>query len=175
VWRGWECTLLTARRAWTWLCMPEHHCNYTGWTARCQGSVMQVWELVSIAARLGSWTNVELWNVVWFLYRQGWTLTNIHRELLSVFGIVMTRTQISMCCRAFKNGRVLWTNELQRGMPRALTPSDSMSCGKPCTWDRCVKIHQIAAQLNMLPTRMHEIVHDTSGYGKVAKRCVPGK
>lgn len=60
-------------------------------------------------------------------------------------------------------------------MPRALTSSDSMSCGKACTWDRCVKIRQIAAWLNILPTRMQEIVHDTSGYRKVAKCCVPGK
>lgn len=38
-----------------------------------------------------------------------------------------------------------------------------------------MKIHQIAVQLNILLTRMHEIVHDTSGYRKVAKRCVPCK
>jgi len=50
-----------------------------------------------------------------------------------------------------------------------------MSCGKPYAWDRCVKICQIAAQLNILPTRMHEIVHDTSGYRKVAKCCFPGR
>jgi hypothetical protein len=113
---------------------------------------MQLWELVSIAARLGSWTNVELWSMVWFLYRQGWTLTHIHRELLSVFVNVMTRKQVSMCCWAFKNGRVLRTNKLQKGMPRALTSSDSISCGKRCAWDMCVKIHQIVAQLNILPT-----------------------
>jgi hypothetical protein len=54
------------------------------------------------------------------------------------------------------------------------TSSDSMSCGKPCAWDRCVKIHQIAAQLNILPTRMNEIVHNTSDCRKLAKH-VPGK
>jgi hypothetical protein len=28
---------------------------------------------------------------------------------------------------------------------------------------------------HILPTRMHEIVHDTYGYRLVARRCVPGK
>jgi hypothetical protein len=38
----------------------------------------------------------------------------------------MNRKQVSMCCRALKNGRVLQADELREGRPRALTSSDNM-------------------------------------------------
>ncbi|GLG97066.1 hypothetical protein R5R35_009330 [Gryllus longicercus] len=60
-----------------------------------------------MATRLETWSKLEVRSVVRFLTAKGLSPTEIHKELVAVYGeAVMSRKQVSVWSNAFKHGRV---------------------------------------------------------------------
>ena len=128
-----------------------------------------------MAALIEKWTNLEVRSVIRFLHAKGKTPTEIHRELVAVYGEhVLSRKQVSIWCSAFSEGRTNLQDEPREGRPRSSTTDDSIARIEALIQtDRRRKLRDMAEELDIPKSVVHEIVHEKLGYRKVSARWVP--
>jgi hypothetical protein len=68
--------------------VPEHQRKHTGCNSQVTVKVVdvRVHEAMSVDARQGNWITVVVQEVIWFLHAQSKITTQIHGELVSVYG-----------------------------------------------------------------------------------------
>lgn len=123
-----------------------------------------------MTALIEEWSRVEIRSVIRFLHAKGKGPTEIHRELLSVYGEnVMTRKQVSLWCTAFAEGRTNVEDDHRSGRPCSSSTDDNIAqVDNLIKADRRCKIRDIALELDISKTVAHEIVHEKLGYRKVS-------
>jgi len=128
-----------------------------------------------MAAPIEQWTKVEVRGVIRFLHAVGENPTEIYRKLVAVYGDnVMSRKQVSVWCSAFTNGRTDLDDEPRAGRPRSSTTDENVVHVESLIQeDRRRKVREIAVELDLPKSVVHEIVHDKLGFRKVSSRWVP--
>jgi histone-lysine N-methyltransferase SETMAR len=128
-----------------------------------------------MAARIDSWTTEEVRAVIRFLNAKGVSPSEIHTQLIEVYGEnVTSKSNVYQWCRNFNQGRLSLVDEPRSGRPRSSTTDENIGkVDDMIRQDRRLKIRTIAAALDISKSRVHEIVHDLLGYRKVCARWVP--
>ena len=118
---------------------------------------------------------MEVRGVIRFLQAKGKNPTEIHRELIAVYGKhVMSRKQVSVWCSAFTEGRTNLQDEPRVGRPRSSTTEDNIAHVDALIQDnKQHKLRDMAAELDIPKSVVHEIVHEKLGYQKVSSHWVP--
>ena len=106
------------------------------------------------------WSKVEVRSVIRFLHAKGKGPTEIHRELVSVYGDgVMTRKQVSVWCTAFSEGRTNVEDEPRSGRPCSSSTDDNIAqVNNLIRADRRCKVRDIAFELDISKSVVHDIV-----------------
>lgn len=121
------------------------------------------------------WTSIEVRGVIRFLQAKGNTPSEIHRELVAVYGDqVMSRKPVWVWCKAFNEGRFDLADEPRVGRPRSSTSDeDVIRVDGLIQEDRRRKVRELAVELELPKSVIHEIMYERLGYRKVSSRWVP--
>ncbi|XP_025191027.1 protein GVQW3-like [Melanaphis sacchari] len=122
-----------------------------------------------------SFTKEEVRAVIRFFNFQNVSPTEIHRKLTEVYGPhVMSRKSVSVWCTKFNSGRESVEDEARNGRPISTSTAETIEAvEKLLRSDRRLKIREMATQLDLLKTTVHEIVHEKLNFRKVCSRWVP--
>lgn len=128
-----------------------------------------------MAARLDSWTREEVRSVVRFLNAKGLQPTEIHKQLVEVYGEkVMVKSKVYSWCKKFNAGRDNVADEHRSGRPSTgATETNIERINSLIREDRRIKIRSIAATVDLSVGEVYKIVHVVLGYHKVCARWVP--
>jgi len=128
-----------------------------------------------MAFPIEQWTNVEVRGVIRFLQAKGNTPSEIHRELVAVYGDqVMSKKQVWVWCKAFNEGRFDLADEPRVGRPRSSTSDENViRVDGLIQEDRRRKVRELAVELELPKSVIHEIIYERLGYRKVSSRWVP--
>lgn len=128
-----------------------------------------------MAAPIEKWSKVEVRGVIRFLHAEGKNPAEIYRKLVAVYGDkVMSCKQVWLWCTAFTNGRTDLEDEPRTGRPRSSTTDENVTRVESLIReDRRLKIREMAMELDLPKSVVHEIVHDNLGFRKVSCRWVP--
>ncbi|GFS12057.1 histone-lysine N-methyltransferase SETMAR [Elysia marginata] len=86
----------------------------------------------------------------------------------------MSKSQVYQWCSWFGKGRISLDDEPKSGRPKTSNNEENTSrVDELIKCDRRMKIREIALNLEIPKSAVHEIVHDTTGYRKVCARWVP--
>lgn len=117
---------------------------------------------------------VEIRSVIRILHAEGKGPTEIHRVLVYGEG-VMARWQVSVWCTAFAEGRTNVDDKPRSGGPStSSTDYHIAQVDNLIQADRRCKIRDMALELDISKSVVHEIVHEKLGYRKVSTKtaCV---
>ena len=85
----------------------------------------------------------------------------------------MSRLMIAKWCQMFEDGRTNVTDGLRVGQPSTVNTSDNAGrVNEIILANRCVKIKEIASELNIAYGSASVLIHDQLGYRKVCARWV---
>jgi len=128
-----------------------------------------------MAVCLLSWTPEEVRSVIRFLDARGLGPSEIHRQLVEVYGEnVMSKKQVYFWCNQFSAGRTSIADEPRSGRPStSKTDENVQHIDDLIRQDRRVKITFIADTVGLSVGEVHNIVHEVLGYSKVCARWVP--
>jgi hypothetical protein len=120
-------------------------------------------------------SNIEVRSVIRFLRLKGTSPAEIHCQLVEVYGAnVMSWKHVWVWCTAFDNGRTDVQDEQQSGWPSTSTPDDNVCCTEDLIQEsRHIRLRDIADELNISISTVHNIVHEQLGYRKVCSCWVP--
>jgi transposase len=119
-------------------------------------------------------SSVEVRAVIRFLNATQKSPTEIHKELVEVYGEnVISRKQVSVWCNQFKERRTSLLDERAGRPTTAYNAVNERRVAKFLLTDRRMKLKEIAYTLNLSNTTVYRIVHDTLGYRKVPAQWVP--
>ncbi|GFR60954.1 histone-lysine N-methyltransferase SETMAR [Elysia marginata] len=86
----------------------------------------------------------------------------------------MSRSRVYQWCTWFGEGRTSLDDEPESGRPKTSTNEENTTrVDELIKCDRRMKTREIALNLEIPKSAVHEIVHDTLGYRKVCARWVP--
>ncbi|XP_025197065.1 protein GVQW3-like [Melanaphis sacchari] len=119
-----------------------------------------------------SFTKEEVRAVIRFFNFQNVSPTEIHRKLTEVYGPhVMSRKSVSVWCTKFNSGRESVEDEARNGRPISTSTAETIEAvEKLLRSDRRLKIREMATQLDLPKTTVHEIVHEKLNFRKVCSR-----
>jgi histone-lysine N-methyltransferase SETMAR len=128
-----------------------------------------------MAALVKTWSNIEVRSVIRFLRVKGTPPSEIHRQLVEVYGPnVISRKQVWLWCKHFDNGRTEVMDEQRPGRPRtSVTDDNVIRIEGMIHEDRRIQLRIIAEDLKMSLGAVHQIVHNQLGYSKVSSHWVP--
>jgi len=120
-------------------------------------------------------TKEEVRAVIRFFNFQNISPTEIHRKITEVYGPqVMSRKSVSVWCTKFNSGRESVEDEARSGRPISTSTAETIDAvEKLLRSDRRLKIREMATQLDLPKTTVHEIVHEKLNFRKVCARWVP--
>ncbi|GFR61715.1 histone-lysine N-methyltransferase SETMAR [Elysia marginata] len=127
-----------------------------------------------MATPIKDWSKLEVRAVVLFLFSKGIRPFEIHKQKAETYGEgAMSRCRVYQQCTWFREGRTSLDDEPKSGLPKTSTNEENTTrVEELIKCDRRMKIHKIASKLKIPKSKVHEIVHDTSGYRKVSARWV---
>ncbi|KAE9522184.1 hypothetical protein AGLY_017444 [Aphis glycines] len=107
-------------------------------------------------------TKEEVRAVIRFFNFQNISPTEIHRKITEVYGPqVMSRKSVSVWCTKFNSGRESVEDEARSGRPISTSTAETIDAvEKLLRSDRRLKIREMATQLDLPKTTVHEIVHE---------------
>lgn len=134
---------------------------------------MRVWRSVPNGASADSYSKLEVWGTVRFLWAKRLNLTKINHEIVDVYGKhVIPRLTFWKWCNQFENSS---TDSL---MINVQCNSELLSvlfavAEQVIRGNRYIKINAISSMLEILYGSVHSIVHEHLQYRKLCTRCVP--
>ena len=130
-----------------------------------------------MARVLLSSTVEEQRGVIRFLWANRKNPTEIHREMLDVYGDdCLDRSNIARWCSFFEKGRGNVADEPRSGRPvKASTPANVTGIEQAMKNDRRIHLRTFAEQFNISYSTVYDIVHDKLKLHKVSARWVPKK
>ena len=128
-----------------------------------------------MATPITEWTKLEVRAVVRFLHSLGKPGAEIHRQIAETYGEgAMSRSRVYQWCGWFEEGRTSLEDEPKSGRPKTSKNEENTTrVDELIKGDRRMKIRDIAMELEIPKSTVHEIVHDILGYRKVSARWVP--
>lgn len=128
-----------------------------------------------MATIIENWSKSEVRAVVRFLHAKGNNPTQIHNELVSVYGKdVMTKPGVYQWCSMFKAGRSSLDHAPGSGRPQSSLTDDNIArVDHLIREDRRRTIQDLADELGLPKTTAYRIVYEELGYRKVSARWVP--
>jgi hypothetical protein len=132
------------------------------------------WDVFELAAPIQSCAKCEVHSVVWFFNAKGECPTEIHKQIVAVYGNIMNWQNVTKWCHEFSEGRTDVHNEQRSG--RSPLISDDLLQeieGEICAnWLVTIReLHRIIPEVS--ETTIHEAVTEKLGYRKLCARWVP--
>ena len=86
----------------------------------------------------------------------------------------MSKKQVWVWCKTFNEGRFNLADEARVGRPRSSTSDENViRVDGLIQEDRRRKVRELAAELDLPKSVVHEIIYEKLGYRKVSSRWVP--
>jgi histone-lysine N-methyltransferase SETMAR len=126
-----------------------------------------------MASMFSEWTKEEVRSVIRFLWAKQVPATEIHRELLHVYGeSVMTIQHVRKWCREFESGRVTVTDDHRSGRP-SISDEHVQDIEAAVQADRRISISHLETRFELSRGTIWNIVHERLGFRKICSRWVP--
>ena len=126
-----------------------------------------------MARQLETYSKVELRGTIRFLWAKRLNCTDIHREILVVYGPhAISRPAIVKWCQLFDQGRTDLGDEHREGRP-STTDNNVQAIEEMIRNNHRVTIADVAEKLRMSIGSAHAIVRDRLQYRKLCARWVP--
>ncbi|GBN66300.1 hypothetical protein AVEN_169592-1 [Araneus ventricosus] len=116
----------------------------------------------------------EVRSVIRFLHAKGECPADIHRQIVSVYGNIMNRQNVTKLCRPFSEGRTDVHEKHSTGRPSVISDALLRKTEEVIQANRRLtlrELHKIIPEVPM--TTLHERVTVTLGYHKLCARWVP--
>ena len=127
-----------------------------------------------MATVIEDWSKTEVRGVIRFLHAKGTKPSDIHGELVTVYGNnVMSKKQVYAWCSKFSEGRSNLDDDPRPGRKQTSSSDNNvMRVEALIRGDRRLKVREMALDLGLPKTIVHRIINEL-GYRKVSARWVP--
>ncbi|GBM99569.1 hypothetical protein AVEN_144925-1 [Araneus ventricosus] len=112
-----------------------------------------------MAASIQNPAKCEVRSVIRFLHAEGEYPADIHRQIVSAYGSIMYRKNVTKWCRAFSDGRTDVHEELGTGRPSVISDALLRRAEEAIQANRRLtlrELHKIILEVSM--TTLHECV-----------------
>jgi histone-lysine N-methyltransferase SETMAR len=119
--------------------------------------------------------NREVQSVIHFLNAQNVRTTDVHRQLMAMYGEgVLNDLSVSKWCRMFNAGRTNVHDEEQSGHPSLITEDLKKQVDEKIRQDRCLTLDQLHEKFPQISRPLlHKILSRHLRYKKICARWVP--
>ncbi|GFV96523.1 histone-lysine N-methyltransferase SETMAR [Trichonephila clavipes] len=127
-----------------------------------------------MAALIQNPAKFEVLSVICFVHAKGQQPADIHKEIVSVYGNIMNRQNVTKWCRHFSEGRTDVHDEQRTGRSSVISDAFLQKTEEAIHANRRLKLkelHQIIPELSM--TTLYEVVTVKLGYRELCVRWVP--